>query len=39
MLVMGNWDNKSDRAILEEDSSRQAMIEAIYDTLLAQLKK
>ena len=38
-LVMGNWKNKGDRAILEDDAYRDKMIRAIYDTLLDQLKK
>lgn len=38
LLVMGNWDNKSDRSNLEDDAFRDKMITAIYETLLKQLK-
>ena len=39
LLVMGNWENKNDRASLEDDAFREKMIAAIYETLLGQLKK
>lgn len=38
ILVMGNWENKSERANLEDDAFRDKMIKAIYETLLSQLK-
>jgi len=37
-LVMGNWKNKGDRAILEDDAYRDKMVRAIYETLLNTLK-
>lgn len=39
LLVMGNWDNKSERANLQDDSIQNKMMQAIYETLLDQLKK
>lgn len=39
LLVMGNWDNKTERATLQNETTQQKMMQAIYDTLLAQLKK
>ena len=38
LLVLGNWDNKGERANLEDDAFRDKMIKAIYETLQAQLK-
>ena len=38
-LVMGNWDNKSERANLQDDAFRETMIKAIYETMLGRLKK
>ena len=38
LLVLGNWENKSDRAILEDEAVREKMVQAIYETLLRQLK-
>lgn len=38
LLVMGNWDNKSERSDLQDDAFREKMIRAIYETLLARLK-
>ncbi len=38
-LVLGNWSNKSERSNLEDDAFRDKMIQAIYETLLSQLKK
>lgn len=38
-LVMGNWDNKTERSNLEDDAFRETMIKAIYETMLSQLKK
>ena len=38
LLVMGNWENKSDRATIEDEAVREKMVAAIYETLLAQLK-
>jgi N-acetylmuramoyl-L-alanine amidase len=37
-LVMGNWKNKGDRAILEDDAYRSRMIQTIYETILDQVK-
>ena len=39
LLVMGNWDNKSERQNLEDDAFREAMIKAIYETMLSRLTK
>lgn len=39
LLVMGNWDNKSERANMQDDATQQKMMQAIYETLLSQLKK
>lgn len=39
LLIMGNWDNKSDKANLNDEAFREKMIEAIYETMLAQLKQ
>lgn len=38
LLVMGNWENKTERANLEDDAFRETMIKAIYETLLSRLK-
>ena len=38
-LVMGNWDNKTERSNLEDDAFRETMIKAIYETMLSRLKK
>ena len=35
---MGNWENKTERANLEDDAFRETMIKAIYETLLSRLK-
>ncbi|MBQ4423699.1 MAG: N-acetylmuramoyl-L-alanine amidase [Clostridia bacterium] len=37
-LVMGNWKNKGDRSILEDDAYRDKMIRAIYETIQDRLK-
>ena len=37
-LVLGNWDNKSERANLQDEAFRQKMFESIYEGLLKQLK-
>ena len=37
-LILGNWDNKSERAKLQDEAFRQKMIEAIGEALLKQLK-
>lgn len=37
MLILGNWDNKTERSKLQDDLFRQNMIEAIYQTFLAEL--
>ncbi len=34
MLILGNWDNKSERANMQDDAFRRTMIEAIYQGLL-----
>lgn len=39
MIVLGNWENKSDRGILEDEAGREKMIAAIYESLLRELKK
>ena len=38
LLVLGNWENKNDRAIIEDEANREKMVKAIYETLLGQLK-
>lgn len=38
LLVMGNWSNKTERANMQDEETQQKMIEAIYETLLNQLK-
>ena len=38
LLVLGNWENKSERSNLEDDAFRDTMIKAIYETLLHKLK-
>ncbi len=38
-LVLGNWKNKGDRAILEDDAYRDKMVRALYETILEQVKK
>ncbi len=38
-LVMGNWGNKTERANLQDETIREAMVKAIYETLLGRLKK
>ncbi len=37
LLIMGNWNNKSDRAKLQDDAVKLAMAECIYNVLKAQL--
>lgn len=37
MLILGNWDNKTERSNLQDDLFRQNMIEAIYQTFLSEL--
>ena len=39
LLVMGNWDNKTERATIQDEATQQKMIEAIYEAILNQLKK
>ncbi|MBR2644530.1 MAG: N-acetylmuramoyl-L-alanine amidase [Clostridia bacterium] len=39
LLVMGNWDNKTERANLQDEAFQEKMIGAIYETLLARLKR
>ena len=38
-LIMGNWDNKTEREKLTDESFRVTMVKAIYETLLGRLKK
>ncbi len=38
LLIMGNWDNKSERSKLQDDATQAKMMQAIYETLLHQLK-
>lgn len=38
LLVMGNWESKSDRSNLEDDAFRETMCKAIYEVLLSRLK-
>ena len=38
-LILGNWDNKSERADLNDEAIRQKMMQGIYEALLAQLKQ
>lgn len=37
-LVLGNWDNAEDRAIIQNESMQQKIFEAIYTVLLGRLK-
>ena len=37
-LVLGNWNNKKERAKLQDEAFRQKMLESIYEGLLKQLK-
>ena len=37
-LVLGNWENKTERANLQDEAFQQKMIESIYEGLLKQLK-
>lgn len=39
LLVMGNWDNKTERSNLQDDAFRDQMIKGIYEALLGRLKK
>lgn len=39
LLIMGNWDNKTERENLRDSATRQKMMQSIYETLLGQLKK
>ena len=39
LLVMGNWDNPSEREKLQDEAFREKMITAIYETFLGRLKK
>ncbi|MBQ5992608.1 MAG: N-acetylmuramoyl-L-alanine amidase [Clostridia bacterium] len=39
LLIMGNWDNKTERANLRDEATRQKMMQAICDALVGQLKK
>lgn len=38
-LIMGNWKNKTERANMQDEETRQKMMEAIYQALLSQLKQ
>lgn len=37
LLILGNWDNKSERSNLQDDAFRQKMMEAIYQAFLTEL--
>lgn len=39
MLIMGNWDNKSDRAILQDEAMQQKIFELIYEQILKEVKQ
>lgn len=36
-IILGNWDNKSERANLQDEAFKQKMIEGIYEAFLKQL--
>lgn len=38
LLIMGNWDNKTERGKLQDDATQAKMMQAIYETLSNQLK-
>ena len=38
-LILGNWDNQSERENLQDAATRQKMMQGIYEGLLGQLKK
>ncbi len=38
-IVLGNWENKSERANLEDEAFQQKMFEGIYQAFLKQLNK
>ena len=37
-LVLGNWESKADRAVIEDEAMQKKIFEAIYKVLLGQLK-
>ena len=37
-IILGNWENKSERANLEDEAFQQKMFEGIYEAFLKQLK-
>ena len=37
-LVLGNWENSTDRGIIEDEQMQQKIFEAIYNVLVGQLK-
>ena len=39
LLILGNWDNKSDRAIIQDEEVQQKIFEAIYEQILAETRK
>lgn len=38
-IILGNWENKSERANLQDEAFQQKMFEGIYQAFLKQLKK
>lgn len=39
LLVMGNWENKNDRATIEDEEVQKKIMEAIYEEILKQTQK
>lgn len=37
-LILGNWDNAKDRAVIEDDAMQQKICEVIYNVILGRLK-
>ena len=39
MLILGNWDNKSDRAIIQDEATQEKIFEVIYQQILKEVKQ